>query len=187
MKRICKKCSKTLDLSEFHNQKAGKGGKRSRCKVCTNSENKVRNDDNKDHISKYHKEWYKDNKDVIREKRQEYVKRNRGRVKELRRLKYLRDKDAPAMHSANRRARKRNATPIWLNTEHLAEIKDIYKNRRLLSDSGETAYEVHHIIPLQQHRDMVCGLHVPWNLKVLTKEEHIKAHYDLKKEFGGNE
>jgi hypothetical protein len=62
---------------------------------------------------------------------------------------------------AKRRAMKLKATPSWVN---LKEIEEIYKQAKSL---GLT---VDHIHPLQGEN--FCGLHVPWNLQLLTKAEN---------------
>lgn len=72
--------------------------------------------------------------------------------------------------AAKRRATKLNATPTWLTEEQLLEIKLLYlfvAERRKLTGLD---LEVDHIIPLQGEN--VCGLHVPWNLQVLTASEN---------------
>ena len=72
---------------------------------------------------------------------------------------------------AERRALEHSATPPWLTDDHRGEIKAIYSaaNRR----EAETGipHHVDHIIPLK-HPD-VCGLHVHWNLRVLTATENL--------------
>jgi 5-methylcytosine-specific restriction endonuclease McrA len=67
---------------------------------------------------------------------------------------------------ARRRARKLRATPPWLTDEHKMLILAIYDQAVRLSTETGMAHEVDHIIPLQG--DNVCGLHVPWNLRVTT-------------------
>lgn len=67
---------------------------------------------------------------------------------------------------AKRRASKINATPKWLSIEQLDQIKKMYveaKNRKMVVD---------HIIPLQGKN--VCGLHVPWNLQLLSAEDNLR-------------
>lgn len=81
--------------------------------------------------------------------------------------KYLRDwkllnPGAHAAHGACRRAAQKQATPGWVDQ---AALLAIYEQAAL---SGK---HVDHIIPLQ-HPD-VCGLHVPWNLQLLTPTENM--------------
>jgi 5-methylcytosine-specific restriction endonuclease McrA len=40
-----------------------------------------------------------------------------------------------------------------------------------MSQTTGERYVVDHIIPLQG--EAVCGLHVPWNLRVITQEENL--------------
>lgn len=72
--------------------------------------------------------------------------------------------------TACRRAMRLQATPPWLTTEMKVEIQRIYNLARSLSKRLGTPHEVDHIIPLKS--DVVCGLHVPWNLQVLSREEN---------------
>lgn len=83
-------------------------------------------------------------------------------------------KTATEEHRHARARRKRTsalalATPHWLSKEQLDEIKAFYDKARELSKGG-TRHEVDHVVPL--HSPIVCGLHVPWNLRVLTKDEN---------------
>ena len=71
-----------------------------------------------------------------------------------------------------RRRRYRQATPTWLTQEQRNDIKQLYIEARKLTKLTEVKYEVDHIVPLIN--DDVCGLHVPWNLQVLTKDENLR-------------
>ena len=70
-----------------------------------------------------------------------------------------------------RRRRFRNATPPWLAKEQKNAMKQLYiEAQRLTKITGER-YVVDHIVPLIN--DEVCGLHVPWNLRVITQDENL--------------
>lgn len=59
---------------------------------------------------------------------------------------------------------KVSATPIWLNKDDWAQISDFYE--KAVQDN----LTVDHIIPIRGKH--VCGLHVPWNLQLLTGPEN---------------
>jgi 5-methylcytosine-specific restriction endonuclease McrA len=76
-----------------------------------------------------------------------------------------------------RRRRFRQATPKWLTAEHKLEIRMKYRLAIELSRRLGTPHAVDHIVPLQGEE--VCGLHVPWNMEVITQEENLKKSNKL--------
>lgn len=87
----------------------------------------------------------------------------------------LRDKQNPEQAKARtslRRKRNQQATPQWLTRADKRAIKSFYLEAMRLTQSTGIEHHVDHIIPLTN--DAVCGLHVPWNLQVLTATENIK-------------
>jgi len=72
---------------------------------------------------------------------------------------------------AKRRASKISRTPPWLTQEHFQAIQAIYKQAKVLSDTTGVLHHVDHIVPLQGLN--VSGLHVPWNLQVLTATDNL--------------
>ena len=76
-----------------------------------------------------------------------------------------------------RRRRFRDATPKWLTAEHKMEIRMKYRLAIELSRRLGKPHAVDHIVPLQGEE--VCGLHVPWNMEVITQEENLKKSNKL--------
>jgi len=113
---------------------------------------------------------------VNREKRKESARRWKEANKDRHRgqLKKYHEKYPwkKTVRTARRRAALINATPPWLTKEHLVEIKVIYKKAARLTAARGEPYEVDHIVPLQG--GTVCGLHVPWNLRILHKSDNNK-------------
>lgn len=73
--------------------------------------------------------------------------------------------------NSNRRAAKLKAVPKWLTKEQRKEIRKMYKEAQVLKKIDGIDRHVDHIIPLIS--DIVCGLHVPWNLQILTAHDNI--------------
>ena len=72
-----------------------------------------------------------------------------------------------AADTAKRRAAKRMATPKWLTVEHLKEIENMYLDA---ATKPGGPWHVDHIYPLISN--VVCGLHVPWNLRVISAKDN---------------
>jgi hypothetical protein len=76
-----------------------------------------------------------------------------------------------------RRRKHREATPPWLTRKQKSEIRQLYQIAITMTQTTGEQYVVDHIVPLRSHE--VCGLHVPWNLRVITQEENLKKSNKL--------
>jgi len=56
-------------------------------------------------------------------------------------------------------------------------MRELYKMAITLTKTTGEQYVVDHIVPLRS--DAVCGLHVPWNLRVITQAENLKKSNQL--------
>lgn len=74
--------------------------------------------------------------------------------------------------SAKRKASKLQRTPPWLTKLHYEHIRLFYKAAKVLTTEIGVRFVVDHIVPLQGKN--VSGLHVPWNLQVITHEDNAK-------------
>jgi 5-methylcytosine-specific restriction endonuclease McrA len=123
------------------------------------------------------------------EAKREYYARNKEAVKaraqarpvaEKTRHKAAHKKENPDYYKEltnARRRRFRDATPKWLTAEHKMEIRLKYRLAIELSRRLGVPHAVDHIVPLQGEE--VCGLHVPWNMEVITQEQNLKKSNKL--------
>lgn len=86
-----------------------------------------------------------------------WVEKNRGKVRAA---------------NSMRRAQLMLAAPKWLSEEQIDEIDNIYLSARKLEEESGEKYHVDHIVPLRGK--FVSGLHVPWNLQVISQSENLK-------------
>jgi 5-methylcytosine-specific restriction endonuclease McrA len=66
------------------------------------------------------------------------------------------------------------ATPKWLTVDQWNEMDALYIKARGLTKKTGVEHQVDHIYPLAG-RDS-CGLHVPWNLQILTGLANRRKH-----------
>lgn len=121
--------------------------------------------------------------------KQEYYKRNRAIVIARAQARPNEEKQAyrtawkannPTQVLADnkiRRRKHREATPPWINRKQKTEMRSLYQAAITLTKTTGEQYVVDHIVPLRS--DVVCGLHVPWNLRVITQEENLKKSNKL--------
>jgi 5-methylcytosine-specific restriction endonuclease McrA len=96
-------------------------------------------------------------------------------VEEKRRLQAEykdRNVDVVRADTSVRKRRHREATPKWLTPAERLQMRELYVQARKLTELTQERYVVDHIVPLRG--ESVCGLHVPWNLRVITQEENLK-------------
>jgi hypothetical protein len=107
----------------------------------------------------------------------DWSKRNPEKRAEINRRNRKKKPETRYALNAIRRSRKIQACPKWVTKEDHERIKETYKKAISLSKTTGIKFEVDHIIPLQG--EIVCGLHVPWNLQVIPKSENIKKSNKL--------
>lgn len=92
--------------------------------------------------------YYQQNKEKVKTAVVDYKRKNQAKVKTW---------------TGSRKHRVKRASPPWLTKEQYDEMSRLYSSRK----EGE---QVDHIIPIKGKT--VCGLHVPWNLRIITAEEN---------------
>jgi hypothetical protein len=117
---------------------------------------KQRADRLRDKIAVYHASWRA---------------KNAQRKSELDKL--WRKKNVAKLNSyySARRDRRALAEPSWLSAIEKAQIVEQYDLARCLTVQTGIKHHVDHIWPLGG--DSFCGLHVPWNLRVVTCKENL--------------
>lgn len=128
-------------------------------------------------ILDYDRKYKENNKDVLKARAKEYRIKNKEK-ENARCLEY--QKKNPQIFAANaakRRAMKKNATPPWLTAIQLAQIQEFYDIAIAVSVQTGVEHQVDHIHPI--NGDGFTGLHVPWNLQVLTMSDNIAKSNEL--------
>ena len=118
--------------------------------------------------------YYEKNKAAVIARAQARTDKDKRRYKKTHKI------NNPDMYkelTSLRRRRFRDATPKWLTEQDKMEIRLKYRLAIELSRATGIRHAVDHIVPL--HGTTVCGLHVPWNLTVLTQEENLKKYNKL--------
>ena len=173
MKR-CSKCNVDKPLTVFSKCAANKDGLNRWCKECSKAAKKEWYEKNaeaeKAKAMQYHYENYEKNKEIKIKNSHEWQKNNRERYREIAKRCYEKTKHKKFAWQALARAAKRNAVPKWINEELKQEIQKFYIDARSRTKETGINYEVDHIVPLMGEN--VCGLHVPWNLRVITRYEN---------------
>jgi hypothetical protein len=87
--------------------------------------------------------------------------------KERKRASYQRNKQTAICAVIRRRHKLESAIPRWLTADQKKQMAAKYREAAMASELTGTPHEVDHFVPLQGKN--VCGLHVPWNLRILPQ------------------
>lgn len=155
--RVCELCGANIDH------------KRSDARFCSREHKRKTSDMKRDYAAEY---WR--NVEVRRAQalKRYYVDHEKNKKHALNKQK-LRP-EIYAANSAKRRALKLQRTPAWLTDFDKLKIKCLYAIAAMLTRENKEPWHVDHIIPLQN--DLVSGLHVPNNMRLLRGSENISKH-----------
>lgn len=117
--------------------------------------------------NEYRRKWREQNRDRVRQYSKQWRDKNLDRAREAERAWAKENAEKKAAKDARRRASELNATPRWLTNGHHRSIEAIYSAARTLTEKTGIQHEVDHVVPLRGK--LVCGLHVPWNLQVISR------------------
>ena len=118
--------------------------------------------------------YYEKNRELVKAKA---LARPKEQVRAFRKRWDQNHVDEKRINTSNRKRRHRMATPAWLTYLQKQEMKQLYLIARQLTQTTGVRYVVDHIVPLRS--DVVCGLHVPWNLRVITQDENLQKSNKL--------
>ena len=167
----CTKCGTDKELSEFCKFKLSKDGLQSNCKSCMKAYATAYRKANPDRMKAASKKWAEANPDKVKAATKKWQQNNPDKVAAKSKKWQKANLDKVSAITAKRRASKLNATPAWLTPDQLSEIQQHYQVAKDLETMTGEVCHVDHIVPLQGEN--VCGLHVPWNLQVLTASDNM--------------
>lgn len=99
-----------------------------------------------------------------------HSERNKDRITETKRRWYDKNKNQARAAAALNDIKRLKRAPPWLSKKDKEDITSFYALAKEMEISTGIPHVVDHIVPLQGKQ--VSGLHVPWNLQVLTREEN---------------
>lgn len=123
-------------------------------------------------LRQYYFEYRKNNREKILDIKRRWSETNREKDRAIKSAWAKNNKGKVNATTKRYKLAKKKRTPSWLTKEHLRYIEEYYVLAQDLSWLSESPLEVDHIVPLSGAE--VCGLHVPWNLQILTKEENSR-------------
>lgn len=106
------------------------------------------------------------NREKIMAQKRKYAEENRERLLAKQKEWKAANKGKVLANVTLRKMKKKKATPSWLTREQRIEMRWAYELAELLTENLGEPHQVDHIVPICH--PLVCGLHVPWNLQVLT-------------------
>ena len=148
--------------------------------------NKKYDEKNRDKRSEYAKQYRKANPEKMQELAKAWAKANpekiRGYMQKASKAWHERNpdylsnfykanKERYVAARARRRAAQDSATPAWLTAIDKAMIQEMYDVSEARYIQTGIKHHVDHIVPINGKN--VAGMHVPWNLQVITAHENL--------------
>ena len=130
---------------------------------------------NKDKVNKNSKNYRKSNPENTKASSDKYYINNKEKKLAANKLWRQNNKATNQQYNANRRALQMKAMPWWVDKK---EIVKVYEECTKITKETGIKHNVDHIIPL--NNKLVSGLHVPWNLQILTSTQNQNKNNKFK-------
>ena len=147
------------------------------CIVCIEIEWKAANEKRADYFAAYNKsdaghkakkKYYSENKELVVTKA---LSRSNEQRQQYRQSWKDKHPDEVRANNKHRRDKHKQATTKWLSKQQKKDIKQKYVDAMVVTRITGKQHVVDHIVPLRGEN--VCGLHVAWNLRVITQKENL--------------
>ena len=161
-------CKITKSAEYFYKSSSAKDGLACRCKECELTYGRSRKEEKKASNGR----WFTKNGDAYKQKL-----RDQSKAKRLKKYEHILSEASEMgieqwrLHRAKRMVFKTQATPTWVDLGHHSRINQIYAITQQLQELTGNIYHVDHIVPLIS--DVVCGLHVWWNLQPMPEKSNV--------------
>lgn len=159
---ISKKCPQCQrDIQRKSNAKPEKKAKRAEY-------DRIRWETDRDALEAKNRRYYAENRDAVNAQKREYRIANLDRMKAANKDWRARNAHVIRHLNASRKKQIKLATPPWAD---MAAILAVYADAERLTSETGIVHHVDHIVPLKG--ELVCGLHVHWNMRPLPWRDNV--------------
>lgn len=164
--KTCSKCGDEKPLNEFCAHKTTRDRRGVRCNACETERARARYAADREGRKAKSAAWREANPERHMQNvaawRTAHPEKHKASVRKARAKWARAHPEKVNARNSLRHATKMNAVPKWANTFFIGEAYDLARRR---TEATGVEWEVDHIIPLRS--EMVCGLHVENNLRVI--------------------
>lgn len=195
----CVECGKVR--SKKYVEENSEKRKKSVLKYSSKPESKIKRRQNQERLLRENPNYYKeryaeyrvrlledvDRYENLKRKAREYASLPEVRERSVNRARERRRTNSAVRIEQNiktqlRRSRVRQATPDWLDTSLLSPF---YSCAMEKTQKSKTSFSVDHFYPIKS--EIVCGLNVPWNLRIISWKENSAKHNRMPEDFYGDQ
>ena len=177
--KVCNTCGVDKALTEFNKRSRSSDGLSSYCRQCKSAVDAKHYAENREKIKRQTAAYAKANREQSNRSKKKWRDNNPDiQAAAVRACKEAKPEFYRGIRNdanARRRAAKIQATPEWADKK---VITDIYKEAQRLQQVLGIPMHIDHVVPLQG--ELVCGLHVEYNLQVIPAALNLRKSNKFK-------